>query len=97
MSSESVEVREEKLPEGAKKIESSELSNQKEADILNSAKLSVHGCRTGETIDRVRVKQQSAKSPERNTRRLTVGGLSILVSKIKLIIMAWWSSSMIPS
>jgi len=38
MLSESVEQREEKLPEGVKKIESSELSNQKEADILSSAK-----------------------------------------------------------
>ena len=38
MSSESVEGREEKLLEGVKKIESSELSNQKEADILSSAK-----------------------------------------------------------
>jgi hypothetical protein len=38
MLSESVEEREKKLFEGAKKIESSELSNQKEADILNSTK-----------------------------------------------------------
>jgi hypothetical protein len=37
MLSESVEEGEEKLLEGVKKIESSELSNQKEADILNSA------------------------------------------------------------
>src|SRR5579863_7547222 len=35
MLSESVEEREEKLLEGVKKIESSELSNQKEADILS--------------------------------------------------------------
>jgi hypothetical protein len=40
MLSESVEEREEKLFEGAKKIESSELSNQKEADILDSHKVS---------------------------------------------------------
>ena len=38
MLSELVEEREEKLFEGTKKIESSELSNQKEADILNSAR-----------------------------------------------------------
>lgn len=37
MLSESVEERAEKLLEGVKKIESSELSNQKEADILSSA------------------------------------------------------------
>jgi len=35
MLNESVEEREDKLLEGAKKIESSELSNQKEADILD--------------------------------------------------------------
>jgi len=38
MLSESVEECEEKSLEGVKKIESSELSNQKEADILSSAK-----------------------------------------------------------
>ena len=35
MLNESVDEREDKLFEGAKKIESSELSNQKEADILD--------------------------------------------------------------
>ncbi len=35
MLNESVDDREDKLLEGAKKIESSELSNQKEADILD--------------------------------------------------------------
>ncbi len=35
MLNESVDEREDKLLEGAKKIESSELSNQKEADILD--------------------------------------------------------------
>jgi hypothetical protein len=54
MLNESVEEREEKLFEGAKKIESSELSNQKEADILNSASLSVHGWQTRETTGHVR-------------------------------------------
>jgi hypothetical protein len=38
MLKESAEEREDRLLEGAKKIESSELSNQKEADILNSPK-----------------------------------------------------------
>jgi hypothetical protein len=37
MLNESVDEREDKLFEGAKKIESSELSNQKEADILDKA------------------------------------------------------------
>ena len=37
MLNESVDEREDMLFEGAKKIESSELSNQKEADILDTA------------------------------------------------------------
>jgi len=46
MLNESVDERVDRLLEGAKKIESSELSNQKEADILNGASLSVHGRKT---------------------------------------------------
>jgi hypothetical protein len=80
MSSESVEVREEKLPEGAKKIESSELSNQKEADILDSAKsLSTWVPDRGDYRS-CSSKAAVSKVTERNTRRLTVGELSILVS-----------------
>ena len=106
MLSESVEEREEKLLEGVKKIESSELSNQKEADILSSANLkslsawaadkrNYGSCPSG---------LQSTKSLERSTRRLTTVKLSNLREdqvcvwqNRPITITAWWSSSMIPS
>jgi len=94
MLSESVEEREEKLFEGAKKIESSELSNQKEADILNST---VHGWRTRGT-DLVQV-SCSHRDSQRSARRLTIGELSISASSrfvcIKTKPLLYWPGGLV--
>ena len=100
MLKESVDEREGKLLEGAKKIESSELSNQKEADILDKADSLSAWAADKRTHDCVR---SSPKVFLRQTWRLTIGELPILASggfygpKSRLSISAWWSSSMIPS
>jgi hypothetical protein len=104
MSSESVEVREEKLPEGAKKIESSELSNQREADILNSTKsLSAwvpdrgdyRSCSSKAAVSKVTTTEYTEAD---SWRAFHLGEQQVYVRQNQaLIILAWWSSSMIPS
>jgi hypothetical protein len=80
MFNEPVEDREDKLLEGAKKIESSELSNQKEADILDRANsLSAWGD-DERNYGSCPSKQQSPKLLLRRTWRLTTGELPILIS-----------------
>ena len=76
MLSESVEEREENLLEGVKKIESSELSNQKEADILSRAKSLSAWAVDKKHYGSCSSELQSAKPLERSTRRLTTGKLS---------------------
>ena len=74
ISRESAEGLEDILLEGAKKIESSELSNQKEADILsnptsNSRSLLMHERRTKEVSDCIPV---SSDPCARSSMRLTL-------------------------
>jgi hypothetical protein len=78
MLSESVEERAEKLLEEVKKIESSELSNQKEADILSSANFLSAWAVDKRNYGSCSSELRSAKSLrlERSTRRLTTGKLS---------------------
>jgi hypothetical protein len=103
MLNELVDEREDKLFEGAKKIESKELSNQKEADILNRVDSLSAWAEDKRSQGLCPSKQQTQKLLLQPTWRLTIGELSILVSsqfllaEMRLIILAWWSSSMIPS
>ena len=73
MSSESVEERDASLLEGENKIESSELSNQKEADILNRAKSLSAWVADKRNLGSCSSKPWSVKSRQRTTWR-TAGG-----------------------